>query len=316
MKRITKAPWQSIPGTVLYSVLSVGFREGIRDLRAEGFLAKARGVRDSIGFEEIKASIHEVVDSDAALLWPWRQWHRNRSRELAERHPSVAVLLGDVRFRDARREMQPMPEARWDLVAPALLRRVGRWADAADGFVSALRRFFSTKPPPDLANSLLRPICYACTTPAWSHHVAAPCVFCGALACDRQPRCLGYAEFRAWLQHRAGWLAQPSEDDDARAWIMRLAGEADPVGITALFAIGAALQAFDAKRSGSIARTRHLMDASVGEVFCCEGLRRPGDWPQAIEGVAGDGAFVSPLLMALVRLTAWREADASEIGGV
>lgn len=69
MQRITKAPWQSIPATG-------GLPGGVRDLRAEGLLAKARVVRDIVCFEGIEASIHAAADSNAALLWPWRPRHR------------------------------------------------------------------------------------------------------------------------------------------------------------------------------------------------------------------------------------------------
>lgn len=69
------------------------------------------------------------------------------------------------------------------------------------------------------------------------------------------------------------------------AWIMPRAGEANPVGMKALVAIDMALQAFHAKRRGSRALVRQLMDACLKEV--CRRDRRPCSALVARAPVAG-----------------------------
>lgn len=42
VQRITRAPWQSIPSTLMFNLASMGFPLRVRDLRVEGRLAMCR----------------------------------------------------------------------------------------------------------------------------------------------------------------------------------------------------------------------------------------------------------------------------------
>lgn len=124
-----------------------------------------------------------------------------------------------------------------------------------------------TRPPSDLATSLVRTLCYAWTTTARFHNPVVPCHFCGLKGGDRQGHNLGGDAFRIWLSERAGMRDQPA-DEEMHAWLLRRVGSPNHTGIVALGAIGA----FDARRRGSRSSARSLMDARLKEA--CRRHRR------------------------------------------
>lgn len=124
--------------------------------------------------------------------------------------------------------MQSTDEERWNEVRPILMRRAARWTEAPEAIVDAVRVVAQSRPPPDLATSLVRTLCRAWTTTARFHNPVVLCHFCGDPESDRQSHYLACAVFRRWLHERARWDDQPA-DGNMTAWLMQRSGQPDPI---------------------------------------------------------------------------------------
>lgn len=133
----------------MLNLTALGLPMYLRDLRAEFPMAMCRAARNSTCVQDVWREVCQAAECDAAMIWLWRPLHaktpvfsRRRAVEtLRAQHPEVATLIHEGRFREARRRLQPTPEARWNTVGAVLQRRLRRWTESPAELVSAIHMF-------------------------------------------------------------------------------------------------------------------------------------------------------------------------------
>lgn len=79
IQRITRAPWQSLPSTLMIHLAGLEFPSSLRDLQIEAMLAMCGVVQKSVSFQGAWQAILRATESDVAMLWPWLPWHDGTS---------------------------------------------------------------------------------------------------------------------------------------------------------------------------------------------------------------------------------------------
>lgn len=83
IKRVTRAPWQSLPSILMLNLRPSELSMCVRDLLVEGRLAMNRAVRGSACFQVAWQDMSRATESGEAMLWPWRP-----------RHDATSILAG------------------------------------------------------------------------------------------------------------------------------------------------------------------------------------------------------------------------------
>lgn len=183
----------------------MGQARGVRDLGCETNLAKVRTPANNVIFLEVEARVERASAHEGAFLDPQRMWHAGtavvagRRALQADVHAGLGHLLAAGRFAELRQVMQPAEDARWARIGPAFQHRARRRRDAPQSLLQAIRVFARTRPPVDVAHSVLRSFAYAWTTTARFHNPVGSRLFCGAAAFDAQRHHISCVVFRRWL---------------------------------------------------------------------------------------------------------------------
>lgn len=188
-------------------------------------------------------------------------------------NPKTMRVMQDGNYGGLRRALRLTDDEKWERMLPLLERRVLRWTQTPQALLVALRKFARVPPPPpsDLVASVCRTALNGwCTTSRFQAEIEN-CRFCGLARSNAQPHYLSCAVMRRWLQERLGCHAQPS-DEESTAWMLLAIGDDSHRAMRMAAALDCALYAFDARRSGSAASARQLLDARLKEL-CRRNMR-------------------------------------------
>lgn len=123
--------------------------------------------------------------------------------------------------------MEGAVEERWSKLTPILTKRLQRWSTEPGELLKGWRHFAESRPPAELACSVLRTACYAwCTTARFARPVDA-CAFCGTADADRQTHYVRCPVFREWMRNRLGFQVQGGPEEMTSWFLGNLGGPAN-----------------------------------------------------------------------------------------
>jgi len=213
------------------------------------------------------------AETEDATLDTRRWWHEHtivHNMQKALQYTSATERsLRDVLVAGTSREtyiaLRGSEECRREVLNKALVSRAQRWSEMPEQLVLSIQKYGETKPPPGLLTSALRTLCYAWCTTSRFNNTLLECRFCDGPEQDKQQHYLACPVFRTWLGDRLH-LADQASDEQMHEWLLSMLGCHVEQATRGVVVIDVVLNAYDARRNGSSAGARTLLDARLKEL--------------------------------------------------